>query len=132
MSATRVSPGGGVYYALNRGADLKGVPILDPVRPLEMVGFEHSKSVNMHYQTQTLDLMGDGKPVVNIASQKGKMAGHAYRPATNRIALEPTGLVLREFSIEERLLDLDNDGRYEYVRSGSEMLIGTYSNVLFE
>ncbi|MEX0643071.1 MAG: hypothetical protein WD468_10245, partial [Pirellulales bacterium] len=132
---TDPTPGGGVYYALNRGVDAKGAPILDPVLPLEMVGHEHSKDINQHFQVQVLDLMGNGKPVVVVASLKhgpSAMRGHVYRPAEDRIALEPTGLVLPTINIEERLLDLDGDGIWEYVKSGSESLIGSYQKVLIE
>jgi hypothetical protein len=40
--------------------------------------------------------------------------------------------VLPGFNIEEHLLDLDGDGNWEYVKSGSESLIGSYADVLFE
>jgi hypothetical protein len=129
---TDPTPGGGLYYALNRGVDAKGLPILDPVRPLETVGHKHSTNINEHHQIQVLDLMGDGRLVVIVGTKDDRFRGHAYRPATNRVALEPTGLVLPPINIEEHLLDLDGDGDWEYVKSGSESLIGTYADVVVE
>jgi hypothetical protein len=129
---TDPNPGGGLYYALNRGVDAKGLPILDPVRPLETIGHKHSTKINEHHQIQVLDLMGDGRLVVVVGTKDDKFRGHVYRPATNRIALEPTGLVLPPINIEEHLLDLDGDGKWEYIKSGSESLIGSYSEVIFE
>jgi hypothetical protein len=48
-----------------------------------------------------------------------------------RIALEHTGMTLPRLNLHERLLDLDGDGKWEYVQSGGESLIGAYSKVIF-
>jgi hypothetical protein len=56
--------------------------------------------------------------------------GYVYRPVKDRIALEHTGTILPPVSIEERLLDLDGDGQWEYLRSGGESLIAKYGKVI--
>ena len=38
-------------------------------------------------------------------------------------------MTLPPISIEERLLDLDGDGQWEYVRSGGESLIAKYAKL---
>ncbi len=60
------------------------------------------------------------------------MKWYVDRPAKNRIALEYTGMVLPPISIEERLLDLDGDGKWEYIRSGGDSLIAKYSKLIIK
>ncbi|MEX0643576.1 MAG: hypothetical protein WD468_12800 [Pirellulales bacterium] len=129
---TDPTPGGGLYYAINGGVDNQGLPILEPLRPLETIGHRHDAGLNDNYQIQALDLMGGPDREVVIATKGYNMQGHVYRLENDRIALEFTGTVLPMLNVEDRLLDLDNDGRCEYVRGGSETLIGTYSEVVIE
>ena len=73
----------------------------------------------------------NGERVVTIGTQQGdNFRTYVYRPAKDRIALEHTGVVLPPISIEERLLDLDNDGNWEYVRSGGESLIAKFAELI--
>jgi hypothetical protein len=124
-------PGTGIYYALNRGCQPDGTPLLDPIRPLEIIGRTPRLSLNTHAQLQSLDLLGNGERLLVIATQDDDwFRGHVYRPAKGRLAVEYTGLTLPNLSIEERLLDLDGDGKWEYVRSGGETLITTYASVI--
>ena len=124
------NPGGGMYYALNRGFQPDGTPLLDPVHPLKTIGHAHRFSLNTHAQLQSLDLLGNGERLLVIATQDDGFRGYVYRPAQGRLAVEFTGMTLPGLSIEERLLDLDGDGRWEYVRSGGETLITTYARVI--
>lgn len=124
------NPGGGIYYALNRGFQPDGTPLLDPARPLETIGHAHQFSLNTHAQLQSLDLLGNGECLLVIATQDDGFRGYVYRPAQGRLAVEFTGMTLPGLSIEERLLDLDGDGDWEFVRSGGETLITTYAPVI--
>ncbi|MSR60813.1 MAG: hypothetical protein EXS05_24760 [Planctomycetaceae bacterium] len=126
-------PGSGIYYTLNLGAAADGTPLLSPVRPLETIGHSHAPFLNGHAQLQSLDLLGNGERVAVVGTQaQDNFRGYVYRPAKDRIALEHTGLILPPISIEERLLDLDGDGDWEYLRSGGESLIARYAPVKIE
>lgn len=125
------TPGSGIYYALNQGENVDHVPKLSPVKRLETRGHEHPDFKNLHGQLQSLDLMGNGERVVVVSTQQGdNFRGYVYRPAKDGIALEHTGQVLPPISIEERLLDLDGDGQWEYIRSGGESLIAKYAKLI--
>ncbi|RLS41783.1 MAG: hypothetical protein DWH81_05390 [Planctomycetota bacterium] len=123
-------PGSGIYYVLNRGEAADHTPILSPVARLETVGHVHPDFINLHGQLQSLDLLGNGERLVLVGTQQGDdFRTYAYRPAKDRIALEHTGAVLPPISIEERLLDLNGDGQWEYIRSGGESLIPKYGRL---
>lgn len=123
-------PGGGLYYALNRGLDSEGWPILDPPQPLATIGHTHTIERNRMVQLQTLDLLGKGERLLIVATQDNWCSpAYVYRPAKGRIALDWTGIEVPLLSIQHRLLDLDGDGRWEFVKSGGESLIGTYAPV---
>ena len=129
--ANDLCPGSGVYYVLNEGTSADHLPRLSPPRRLETIGHAHPDFSRGHAQLQSLDLLGTGERVVVVGTQAvDNFRGYVYRPARGKIALEHTGLVLPPISIEERLLDLDGDGRWEYVRSGGESLIAKYSKVM--
>ena len=126
-------PGSGIYYVRNEGSSSDHTPILSPVKPLETIGHTHPDFKSHHGQLQSLDLLGNGEKLVVVSTQLGdSFQGYAYRPAKNRIALEHTGIVLPPISIEERLLDLDGDGRWEYLRSGGESLIAKYARITIQ
>jgi hypothetical protein len=125
------TPGSGIYFSLNQGENADHAPKLSPVKRLDTRGHEHPDFKNLHGQLQSLDLMGNGERVVVISTQQGdNFHGYVYRPAKDGIALEHTGHVLPPISIEERLLDLDSDGNWEYIRSGGESLIAKYAKVI--
>jgi hypothetical protein len=130
-SKTDPTPGAGVYYSLVRGLGANGLPLLEPVQPLETVGHVHALQINQHAQLQALDLYGTGERVVVVATQEDGFRGHVYRPATGRIALEATGTVLPRLAPEARILDIDGDGLWEYVDSGSETQIGSCAKLVF-
>lgn len=122
------NPGSGIYYVRNEGKLEDHTPILSVVQKLETIGHTHPPFKHHHAQLQTLDLLGTGEKQVIVGTQLGdNFQGYVYRPAKGRIALEHTGVVVPPISIEERLLDLDGDGRREYVRSGGESLIAKYA-----
>lgn len=125
------TPGSGIYYSLNQGENADHAPKLTPVKRLDTRGHEHPDFKNLHGQLQSLDLMGNGERVVVVSTQQGdNFRGYVYRPAKDGIALEHTGQVLPPISIEERLLDLDGDGQWEYIRSGGESLIAKYAKLM--
>jgi hypothetical protein len=123
------APGGGVYYLLNRGLDDRGLPVLSPLAPLATEGYAYDRrQTNAHLFVQVLDIDGDGRKEVLIAVQwqdAGRL--HVLRPAAGRIALVDTGEVVpQERPIEEWVLDVDGDGQWEMVFSGSENGVGYY------
>ncbi|NUQ63863.1 MAG: hypothetical protein HUU20_15405 [Pirellulales bacterium] len=121
-------PGSGVYFVRNLGESADHAPVLSPLERLETIGHAHPDFQYGHAQLQALDLLGDGEQQLIVGTQAGdQFRGYVYRPAKDRIALEHTGMVLPPISIEERLLDLDGDGHWEYVRSGGESLIAKYA-----
>jgi len=125
------SPGSGIYFVRNIGMQTDHTPVLSPVQPLETEGHTHPPFVNQHAQLQSLDLLGNGERLLVVGTQVGdNFRGYVYRSAKDRIALEHTGMILPPISIEERLLDLDGDGQWEYVRSGGESLIAQYGKVI--
>lgn len=125
------APGSGIYYVLNQGETDDHVPVLSPVQRLETRGHVHPDFRNLHGQLQSLDLTGSGERVVIVSTQQGdNFRGYVYRPAKDGVALEHTGEVLPPISIEERLLDLDGDGSWEYVRSGGESLIAKFAKLI--
>ena len=123
-------PGSGIYYVMNEGELADHTPILSPAQLIETTGHVHPDFKGHHGQLQSLDLLGNGEKVVVVSTQIGDdFRGYVYRPAKDRIALEHTGMILPPISIEERLLDLNGDGTYEYVQSGGESLIAKYGAV---
>lgn len=126
-------PGSGIYFVRNEGETNDHTPILSPKKPLETIGHTHPAFKHSHAQLQSLDLLSGGEKVVVVGTQLGdNFQGYVYRPAKDHIALEHTGLILPPISIEERLLDLDGDGDWEYLRSGGESLIARYAPVTIE
>jgi hypothetical protein len=124
------NPGSGIYYVRNAGGAADHSPVLSPVQRLQTIGHTHPDFKHAHAQLQALDLLGSGAKLLVVGTQLGDdFRGYVYRPARNRIALEHTGIILPPISIEERLLDLDGDGKSEYVRSGGESLIAKYAKV---
>ena len=125
------NPGSGIYFARNLGMRDDGTPVLSPVQLLETIGHTPPSFRNLHGQLQALDLLGTGEPLLVIATQRdGYFRGRIYRAARNKVAVEYTGMTLPPISIEERLLDLDGDGQWEYVRSGGESLIAKYAKLM--
>lgn len=125
------SPGSGIYYVLNQGVLEDQTPVLSPAQRLETIGHIHPDFRNLHAQLQALDLLANGERLLVAGTQQGdNFRSYVYRPAKNKIALEHTGMILPAISIEERLLDLDGDGDWEYVRSGGESLIAKYARVI--
>ena len=126
------NPGSGIYYVRNEGTLADHTPMLSPVERLETIGHAHPDFINLHAQLQALDLMGNGERLLVVGTQQGdNFRSYVYRPAKNRIALEHTGMVLPPISIDERLLDLDGDGKLEYIRSGGESLIAKYGRLKY-
>ncbi|MBL8852170.1 MAG: hypothetical protein JNG89_21030 [Planctomycetaceae bacterium] len=124
-------PGSGIYHVINHGEHADHTPILSPATPLETHGHSHPDFRGLHGQLQSLDLFGNGERLLVISTQQGDdFHGYVYRPAKDGIALEHTGDVLPPISIEERLLDLDADGQWEYIRSGGESLIAKYASLM--
>ncbi|HEY0983818.1 hypothetical protein [Schlesneria sp.] len=123
-------PGSGIYCVLNEGELEDQSPVLSPAQVIETVGHVHPDFKMHHGQVQSLDLFGTGEKLVVVSTQIGDdFRGYVYRPSKDRIALEHTGVILPPISIEERLLDLKGDGKWQYVRSGGESLIAKYSTV---
>jgi hypothetical protein len=128
---TDPDPGGGVYYTIHQGLDDDGLPILEPVKALEIDGSEVHTPTNTHVQMQAVDLDKDGEKEVVIATDKDDWKGHIFRPLSGRIGLQSTGQALPRLFCEERILDVDDDGQLEYVFSGGEVGAGYYQKIEF-
>ena len=127
------NPGSGIYFVRNEGETNDHTPILSPLQRLETIGHTHPDFKNRHGQLQSIVLPGETKRVVVVGTQTGdNFRSYVYRPAQDRIALQHTGLVMPPISIEERLLDLNDDGTPEYIQSGGETLIAKYAPVVFQ
>lgn len=123
--------GSGIYYTINRGTTSDGAPSLSPVQRLETSGHTHPDFYKKHAQLQTIDLLGNGERLIVIGTQtRDQFRGYVYRPPMDRVALSHTGMTLPPISIDQRLLDLDGDGRWEFVRSGGESLYAQYAKLI--
>jgi len=129
--ATFNNPGGGIYYLIHRGLDEDGLPMLESPKPLEIDGAELSLPINTHVQIQAVDLDKDGEKEVVIAIQESEWKGRVFEPLEDRAGLEYTGKVLPRLCIEERILDIDDDGELEYVFSGGEQGVGYCQKIQF-
>ena len=125
------NPGCGIYYALNLGVDSNGAPILSESRPLPITGHTYPSFTKRHAAMQSLDLLGNGQRVLCIGIQTdNNFRGHVYRPDSKRPGIVHTGITLPALAIEQHLLDLDNDGQWEFIRSGGESLQTNFSRVM--
>lgn len=126
---TDPDPGGGIYYLIHRGLDEDGLPMLESPKPLEIDGAELGLPINTHVQIQAVDLDKDGERKVVVAVQEDGFKGRVFKPLKDRVGLEYTGKALPCLSIEERILDIDDDGELEYVFSGGEQGVGHYQKI---
>jgi hypothetical protein len=118
-------PGGGVYYMINQGNDSDGLPILSPPQPIDL-GPDFKPRINSHIGLQVLDIDHDNEKEVIVSLQESGWNGRIYRKIKGKIAFQYTGLVAPVIPINEQILDLDGDGRYELVRPGGETGVGDF------
>ena len=118
-------PGGGVYYMINQGNDSDGLPILSPPQPINL-GPDFKPRINSHIGLQVLDIDHDNEKEVIVSLQESGWNGRIYRKIKGKIAFQYTGLVAPVIPINEQILDLDGDGRYELVRPGGETGVGDF------
>jgi hypothetical protein len=128
---TDPSPNGGFYYLINKGLDKDGLPVLEPMKPLPIEGYQLETPKNTHVQIQVVDLDHDGNKEVILASQRPDVHGRVFRLIKNGPGLEFTGKVLPGFSIRQHLVDIDGDGELELICGGGEHGIGWYSKFSF-
>ena len=126
------NPGSGIYFVRNGGAAwrITARAVAGPATGddrAHRIRTSNTRTPNCRRWTCS----GNGEKLLVVGTQLGDgFRGYVYRPAKNRIALEHTGMVLPPISIEERLLDLDGDGQWEYVRSGGESLIAKVAKLI--
>jgi hypothetical protein len=75
---------------------------------------------------QVLDIDHDNEKEVIVSLQESGWNGRIYRKIKEKIAFRYTGLVAPVIPINEQILDLDGDGRYELVRPGGETGVGDF------
>jgi hypothetical protein len=126
---TDPNPGGGIYYLMNEGCDENGLPVLQPLRELEIDGHTFIIKTNHHVQIQAIDLDNDGEKEVVIACPHDEYKGMIFKAAKGAVRLVYTGKYLPRLSIEEWLLDIDGDGQLEMVFAGGENGVGYYSKL---
>ncbi len=118
------NPGGGFYYLLNTGLDQDRLPVLTPMRPLPVQGHEFDFYVNSHVQIQAgvFDFMDVGTKQLVLAAQRDHFQGRIFEPCGHggNIGVRYTGVMLPRLSIDDRLLDIDGDGKLEFVFGGGE------------
>ncbi|HCS76011.1 MAG TPA: hypothetical protein DIW17_19325 [Clostridiales bacterium] len=119
-------PGGGVYYILNKGLDKSGLPLLSEPKPLKIKGYEFEMRINSHIHIQALDIDNDGEKEVIISNQGDEFKGLVFKVCKDEIALKYTGKYIEHISMEENLLDIDNDGQLELVFGGGENGVAVY------
>ena len=131
---TDPNPGGGFYYLLNTGLDQDGLPVLAPMRPLPVQGHEFDFYVNSHVQIQTgvFDFTGVGTKQLLLAVQRDGFQGMIFEPCSDGedICVRYTGVMLPKLSIDDRLLDIDADGRLEFVFGGGEQGVAYYRKII--
>jgi hypothetical protein len=127
---TDPEPGAEFYCYLNKGLDEQGIPVLEPVRPLDIRGHHFSFRLNSHLHIQTIDIDKDGKKEAILSSQMENFKGCIFRPAEDAVALEYTGMFIENFTIHEYLLDLDGDSEPELVFAGGETGVGVYQKMI--
>lgn len=130
---TDPNPGGGFYYLLNKGLDKDGLPVLSPMAPLPVRGHEFDFYVNSHVHIQAgiFDFMGVGTKQIVLAAQRDSFPGRIFEPCTDEegICVRYTGVMLPRLSIDDRLLDIDGDGKLEFVFSGGEQGVAYYQKI---
>ena len=127
---TDPEPGAEFYCLINKGLDDNGIPILVPERPLEIIGHNFKFRLNSHIHIQTVDIDKDGKKEAILSSQEENFKGLVFKPATDRIALQYTGMFIDNFSVHDYLLDIDDDGELNLVFAGGETGVGTYRKAI--
>ena len=120
------SPGGGVYYMLNQGIDLFGAPMLTEPKPIKTIGYNFNFKINSHIHLQALDIDNDGEKEIIISNQGDKFKGLVFKVCKDEIAIRYTGKYIEQISIEENLIDVDNDGKYELLFGGGENGVAYY------
>mgnify|MGYP000877081617 CR=1 FL=1 len=120
------NPGGGVYYMLNEGVDLYGKPMLTDLKPIKIIDYNFNIKINSHIHLQALDIDNDGEKEIIISNQGDEFKGLVFKVCKDEIAIKYTGKYIEQISIEENLLDIDNDGKYELLFGGGENGVAYY------
>jgi hypothetical protein len=120
-------PGGGVFRIMNPGSDESGNPLLGEKQHVVLIGIELNIVVNSHIHVFSLDIDGDGEKEVVISNQGDGFRGFIFKADTKNQYLVYTGDYIKNISIEDNLLDLNDNGQLEIVFAGGETGIAYYS-----
>jgi len=111
---------------LNEGVDLYGKPMLTDLKPIKIIGYNLNIKINSHIHLQALDIDNDGEKEIIISNQGDEFKGLVFKVCKDEIAIKYTGKYIEQISIEENLLDIDNDGKYELLFGGGENGVAYY------
>ncbi|TMV48670.1 VCBS repeat-containing protein [Paenibacillus mesophilus] len=122
---TDPNPGAGVYYLLNKGVGLDGLPILEKAQNMPITGHELTATTNRMIEIQAVDLDNDGYKEVIIMSGADRQTARVFK-TTCPIGLHYTGKIVPGMGLLKRVLDLDGDGELELVYAGGEPGVACY------
>lgn len=126
---TDPTPGGGFYRLMNRGLDPNGLPILDPAEPLCIIGFDYEYKLNTHVHLHAMDVDQDGRKELILVNQTDAMRGRLFKVNPDGSGVYYMDRYVQRLSIEENLLDLDDDGELEQVFGGGEIGVAHYCKI---
>ena len=86
--------------------------------------------MNQNLQLQSLDIDGDGITEVIVSLPSDGFVGRVCKPDARGDGLVYTGSYLPRLRLQERILDIDGDGKLEYVFSGGETGLGYYAKLI--
>lgn len=118
---TDPTPGGGLYYFINKGLDKDGTPILEPKQPVKMNGYVMKfPQVNSHIALQAVDLDGDGVKELVVSSSR---ASKVYKASKNVGEIDYIS-DMPLMSLTDQLIDIDGDGKLEWISGDNETGVG--------
>jgi len=123
-------PGGRIYYIINKGVDGSGIPILEPVEKLPVRGRDIEININNMVEVQVIDIDNDLKDEVIAGSTSDWYKGCIYKLSTDPLEIVYDGKMLQKFDPLCHIIDIDGDGKPEYVFAGGEPGVGYYCKII--
>jgi len=123
-------PGGGIYYIINKGVDADGLPILEPARELPVKGKDIGININNMVEVQVMDIDSDLEEEVIIGYSSDQYKGWIFKLSKDPLEIVFTDSMLPKFDPLDHIIDIDGDGKPEYVFAGGEPGVGYYQKVI--